>query len=125
MAVNSSKTVTDQHVNSKEAAPRPERNSSTRTSRAKASSARTSRAHTGRAQAGPGPDGTGPVGQQPAWRHQRDLPIAGTRPSRSSTASDAVLAYLRLQAHELRSLDQAVRVDEYDAVHQMRVATRR
>jgi CHAD domain-containing protein len=130
MAVNSSKTVTDQHVNSKEAAPRPERNGSTRTSRAKTSSARTSRAHTGRAQAGraqagPGPDGTGPAGQRPAWRHRRDVPIAGTRPSRSSTASDVVLAYLRLQAHELRSLDQAVRADEYDAVHQMRVATRR
>ena len=36
-----------------------------------------------------------------------------------------ILAYLRLQAHELRSLESAVRADEYDAVHQMRVATRR
>ena len=130
MAVNSSKTVTDQHLNSKEAAPRPERNGRTRTSRAKTSSARTSRAHTGRAQAGSGPDGTGPaapspVAQQQAWRHQRDLPIAGTRPSGSSTAGEVVLAYLRLQAHELRSLDPAVRADEYDAVHQMRVTTRR
>ncbi|HET9967943.1 MAG TPA: CHAD domain-containing protein [Streptosporangiaceae bacterium] len=131
--MNSSKTVTDQPVNSQEAAPRPERNGSTRTRRAKTSSARASRAHTGRAQAGraqagPGPDGTGPAGpagQQPARRHQRDLPIAGTRPSRSSTAGAVVLAYLRVQAHELRSLDQAVRADEYDAVHQMRVATRR
>jgi CHAD domain-containing protein len=36
-----------------------------------------------------------------------------------------VLAYLRLQAHELRTLEPAVRADEHDAVHQMRVATRR
>jgi CHAD domain-containing protein len=83
MAVNSTETVTDQHVNSKAPAPRPE----------------------------------------PA--HQRDLPIAGTRPSRSATAGEVVLAYLRLQAQELRSLDPAVRADEYDAVHQMRVTTRR
>ena len=59
------------------------------------------------------------------WRHQRDLPINGTRPPRSAAAGDVVLAYLRLQAHELRSLEPAVRADEYDAVHQMRVATRR
>src|SRR5689334_1591413 len=62
---------------------------------------------------------------EPPWRHQRDLPITGTRPPRSATAGDVVLAYLRLQAHELRSLEPAVRADEYDAVHQMRVATRR
>lgn len=85
MAVNSAKTVTDQHFNSKAPAPRP----------------------------------------GSAWRHQRDLPIAGTRPSRSATAGEVVLAYLRLQAQELRSLDPAVRADEYDAVHQMRVTTRR
>jgi inorganic triphosphatase YgiF len=62
---------------------------------------------------------------EPAWQHQRDLPIVGTRPSRSATAGEVVLAYLRVQAHELRSLDPAVRADEYDAVHQMRVTTRR
>ncbi len=62
---------------------------------------------------------------EPPWRHQRDLPINGTRPPRSAAAGDVVLAYLRLQAHELRSLEPAVRADEYDAVHQMRVATRR
>src|SRR5581483_9107327 len=66
-----------------------------------------------------------PAGQTPAWQHQRDLPIAGTRPARSATAGDVVLAYLRLQVHELRSLEPAVRADEYDAVHQMRVAIRR
>ena len=35
------------------------------------------------------------------------------------------MAYLRLQAHALRSLEPMVRADEFDAVHQMRVATRR
>jgi CHAD domain-containing protein len=55
----------------------------------------------------------------------RDLPVAGSRPRPSACAGDVVLAYLRLQAHELRSLEPAVRADEYDAVHQMRVATRR
>jgi CHAD domain-containing protein len=60
-----------------------------------------------------------------AWQHQPDLPVAGTRPPRSAPAGDVVLAYLRLQAHELRILEPAVRADEYDAVHQMRVATRR
>ena len=55
----------------------------------------------------------------------RDLPIAGTRPRRSASASVVVLAYLRLQAHALKSLEPMVRADEFDAVHQMRVATRR
>ncbi len=36
-----------------------------------------------------------------------------------------VLAYLRAQAGALRSLEPMVRADEFDAVHQMRVATRR
>ena len=36
-----------------------------------------------------------------------------------------VLAYLRLQADALQSLEPMVRADEFDAVHQMRVATRR
>ncbi len=36
-----------------------------------------------------------------------------------------VLAYLRTQAETLKSLDPAVRRDEPDSVHQMRVATRR
>jgi len=62
---------------------------------------------------------------EPPQHHQRDLPIVGTRPPRSASAGEVVLAYLRLQAQELRSLEPAVRADEYDAVHQMRVATRR
>jgi CHAD domain-containing protein len=52
-------------------------------------------------------------------------PIAGTQPARSSSAGVVVLAYLRLQVHALRSLEPMVRADVPDAVHQMRVATRR
>jgi CHAD domain-containing protein len=51
--------------------------------------------------------------------------IAGTRPPRDSAAGDVVLAYLRLQAHALKTLEPRARADEFDAVHQMRVATRR
>jgi CHAD domain-containing protein len=59
-------------------------------------------------------------------RHDhRDVPIAGTQPQRSASAGEVVLAYLRLQAHALKSLEPMVRADEFDAVHQMRVATRR
>src|SRR5690349_366206 len=43
----------------------------------------------------------------------------------SSSAGQVVLAYLRAYADRLKSLDPMVRRDEEDAVHQMRVATRR
>jgi CHAD domain-containing protein len=43
----------------------------------------------------------------------------------SSPAGQVVLAYLRAYADKLKSLDPMVRRDEEDAVHQMRVATRR
>jgi CHAD domain-containing protein len=43
----------------------------------------------------------------------------------SSPAGQVVLAYLRTHADRLKSLDPMVRRDEPDAVHQMRVATRR
>src|SRR5215831_7476824 len=43
----------------------------------------------------------------------------------SSAAGQVVLAYLRTHAEGLKSLDPMVRRDEPDAVHQMRVATRR
>jgi len=67
-----------------------------------------------------------PARQAPRiWTDHRDLPVAETRPRRSASAGDVVLAYLRLQAHALRSLEPAVRADEFDAVHQMRVTTRR
>jgi CHAD domain-containing protein len=47
------------------------------------------------------------------------------RPTASSPAGEVVLAYLRAQAGTLESLDPLVRLDEPDAVHQMRVAGRR
>src|SRR5260370_32131945 len=50
---------------------------------------------------------------------------AGIQPRRSASPGEVVLAYLRLQAHALQSLDPMVRADEVDAVHQIRVATRR
>jgi CHAD domain-containing protein len=46
-------------------------------------------------------------------------------PGKRSTAGDAVLAYLHEQADALKHHDPRVRRDEHDAVHQMRVATRR
>ena len=55
----------------------------------------------------------------------RPAVLAGTQPRRSATAGEAVLAYLRFQAHTLASLEPRVRADEFDSVHQMRVATRR
>ncbi len=66
-----------------------------------------------------------PEGPARIWHDHRDLPVAGTQPPRSASAAEVILAYLRLQAHALRSLEPAVRADEDDAVHQMRVATRR
>src|ERR1017187_7162296 len=51
--------------------------------------------------------------------------IAGTRPRRSASAGEVVLAYLRLQAGVLTSLEPQVRSGQPDAVHQMRIATRR
>jgi len=50
---------------------------------------------------------------------------AGTEPRRSAPAGDVVLAYLRIQAGVLTSLEPQVRAGEHDSVHQMRVATRR
>jgi CHAD domain-containing protein len=47
------------------------------------------------------------------------------QPTASSSAGQVVLAYLRAHAGTLMSLDPLVRLDEPDAVHQMRVASRR
>jgi CHAD domain-containing protein len=58
---------------------------------------------------------------------QGDLPD-GRRPRQAgsrSSAGEAVLAYLDIQAARLAALGPAVRRDEADAVHQMRVAARR
>jgi len=58
------------------------------------------------------------------WQRPDPRP-AGRRLGPSSPAGDVVLAYLREQAATLASLDPLVRRDEPDAVHQMRVTTRR
>ena len=56
-------------------------------------------------------------------RPERPAVIAGMRPPCSASAGDVVLAYLRIQAHALRTLEPRVRADESDSVHQTRVAT--
>jgi CHAD domain-containing protein len=55
----------------------------------------------------------------------RPAPIAGSRPKPSASAAEVVQAYLKVQVATLRSLEPKVRADEFDSVHQMRVATRR
>jgi CHAD domain-containing protein len=57
-------------------------------------------------------------GRAPAWRADGKL-------TASSPAGDVVLAYVAAQAERLKALDPAVRRDEPDAIHQMRVAARR
>ena len=52
-------------------------------------------------------------------------PAAPPPLSAASPAGEVVLAYLAAHAGRLKSLDPLVRRDEPDAVHQMRVATRR
>jgi len=49
----------------------------------------------------------------------------GDRLSARSPSGEVVLAYLREQAARLKALDTAVRRDEPDAIHQMRVTARR
>jgi CHAD domain-containing protein len=55
------------------------------------------------------------------------LPKAPNRPvpTASSSAGEVVLAYIRAHTETLTALDSMVRLDEHDAVHQMRVAARR
>jgi CHAD domain-containing protein len=62
---------------------------------------------------------------QTLTRPEHPAVIAGTRPPRSSSAGDVVLAFLRIHARALRSLEPRVRADDFNSVHQMRVATRR
>jgi CHAD domain-containing protein len=61
------------------------------------------------------------VGIEPATASRQLEP----RLSPASPASDVVLAYLGQHAQVLKSTDPAARANEPDAVHQMRVATRR
>jgi CHAD domain-containing protein len=61
----------------------------------------------------------GPAGgTAPAWR-------AGHKLTASSPAGDVVLAFVAAQVQRIKALDPAVRRDEPDAVHQMRVTARR
>jgi len=55
----------------------------------------------------------------------RQVPVAGTQPGPSASALDVVQAYLKVQVAKLAELEPQVRTDEFDSVHQMRVATRR
>jgi CHAD domain-containing protein len=62
----------------------------------------------------------------PARSYRRPAPVPPVPPVRPpSSAVAVVLAYCRKQTQALRSLEPRVRRDEPDAVHQMRVATRR
>ena len=63
----------------------------------------------------------GEADQGPAFGHGGHR----KRFTRHSTAGEVVLAYLGAQAARLSALDLAVRRDKADAVHQMRVTTRR
>jgi CHAD domain-containing protein len=71
------------------------------------------------------PEQKAPEQKAPEQKVERPPVIAGTRRPRDSSAGDVVLAYLRVQAHALKTLEPRVRADEFDSVHQMRVATRR
>jgi CHAD domain-containing protein len=74
------------------------------------------------------------AGLRPAGRStklERSLPVTLPAPrshgrlTAGSTAGEVVLGYLAVQTARLMSLDPAVRQDEPDAIHQMRVTTRR
>ncbi|MEU6536367.1 CYTH and CHAD domain-containing protein [Streptomyces sp. NPDC047000] len=56
---------------------------------------------------------------------EAEAAAAAAEPSEPVTAGDHVLAYLRTQRDAIVGLDPAVRRDEYDSVHRMRVAARR
>lgn len=72
-------------------------------------------------------------GLQPSGRTAKlERALAGALPSaeettrpRRGSAADVVLSYAAEQAGKLKGLDPSVRRDEPDAVHQMRVTTRR
>ncbi len=71
-------------------------------------------------------DGLRPGGRSAADELDRLLAPAPRRRSEGKrTAGAALLAYLRAQAERLAAEDRRVRRDEPDAVHQMRVASRR
>jgi CHAD domain-containing protein len=53
------------------------------------------------------------------------VPVVPRPPDNPVTAGDAILAYLHRRLRDILEYDPAVRRDEPDAVHRMRVATRR
>ncbi|MFD7547593.1 CHAD domain-containing protein [Streptomyces sp. NPDC059578] len=55
----------------------------------------------------------------------RHTPATAPRPPHEGTAAAPVLAYLAAQRDAIVALDPAVRRNEYDSVHRLRVATRR
>jgi CHAD domain-containing protein len=74
-------------------------------------------------------DGLRPAGRsaklERALAGQLPEPARSPRLTARAPAGQVVLAYLREQAEKLKALDPMVRRDEPDAVHQMRVTTRR
>jgi CHAD domain-containing protein len=73
----------------------------------------------------PSPDSLSAQRRKARRRTRQEALKAGTQPQRSAPAGEVVLAYLRIQAGALTSLEPRVRAEEDDSVHQMRVATRR
>ncbi|MFI8187516.1 CHAD domain-containing protein [Streptomyces sp. NPDC085946] len=65
------------------------------------------------------------TGSGPGTRTDDGRPAPQARPGGPVTAGDHVLAYVRAQRDAIVELDPAVRRDLHDAVHGMRVATRR
>ncbi|GGV38651.1 CHAD domain-containing protein [Kitasatospora herbaricolor] len=74
----------------------------------------------GHALAGRLPEGADAGG----WARPADGDSVGG-PAKSGSVGEALTGYLRVQAAALRTLDPAVRLDEPDAVHRMRVHVRR
>ena len=71
--------------------------------------------------------GVRPSAYQSKLARALNLDPASTEPApkRKGPAGDVMLAYLRQQVKELKDQDPRVRQDAHDAVHKMRVATRR
>ena len=71
--------------------------------------------------------GVRPSAYQSKLARALNLDPASTEPApkRKGPAGDVILAYLRQQVQDLKDQDPRVRQDAHDAVHKMRVATRR
>jgi CHAD domain-containing protein len=82
-------------------------------------------ARTNRAPATPVAPAQHPRPRRASAAQLRQASAAGTKPRPSASAVDVVKAYLKAQVARLGELEPQVRADEFDSVHQMRVATRR